>query len=358
MPTSATKKPASNTKSLNKKNSAPVAPAVQPARRLNIACLTHFYIEENRAGGELMLHGLLAALAKKGHNVTALITDTIRHNTTIDGVNVVYGADPRRTLHTYNYDVLISQFQNTPYALNHTMQTGKPFVHVIHNDMAATFKYAQMLRPHDLNIFNSQWIMDRATSPAPGIVVHPAIDRASTIIKGKRNPKYVTLVNLTTPKGSDMFYALARHMPDVQFMGVLGGYWKDRQQKISLPNVTIVQNTPDMANDVYANSKVVLMPSTYETFGLVAAEAIANGIPVIATPTDGLVENLGNAGVFVKRGPGDVAAWAEALRKLLTDDAYYNEMAALGLERSKVIDPAAELNNFVTRVEDLVHANV
>lgn len=358
MANTTTKKRATNKKTLNNKNTSAVSPPVQPARRLNIVCLTHFYIEENRAGGELMLHSLLAALVKAGHNVTALITDTVRHNTTIDGVSVVYGADPRRTLRTYNYDLVISQFQNTPYAMNSAMLVGKPFVHIVHNDMPATFKYAQMLRPTDLNVFNSQWILEKATSPAPGIVVHPAIDRAATIIKGKRNPQYVTLVNLTVPKGSDMFYLLARSMPDVEFMGVLGGYWKDRQQKYSLPNVTIVENTPDMANDVYAKTKVVLMPSSYETFGMVAAEAIANGIPVIATPTDGLVENLGNAGVFVPRGPGDGTAWAAALRKLLTDEAYYNEMAALGLERSKVINPAAELNNFVKQVEALVHANV
>ncbi|MFZ4156354.1 glycosyltransferase [Streptomyces pseudogriseolus] len=56
------------------------------------------------------------------------------------------------------------------------------------------------------------------------------------------------------------------------------------------------------------------MPSLYESWGRVAIEAFASGIPVIAHPTPGLVESLGDAGIFAYRD--DLGAWIHALHAL------------------------------------------
>jgi glycosyltransferase involved in cell wall biosynthesis len=109
-----------------------------------------------------------------------------------------------------------------------------------------------------------------------------------------------------------------------------------------------------MRDDVYAKSRVVLMPSEYESFGMVAAEAIVSGIPVIATPTAGLKENLGDAGIYARRGTGEVDKWYDALSKLLSDKAYYDEMSRKATAQSKVIDSDKELAAFVSAVEGLV----
>lgn len=321
---------------------------------MKIVCLTHYYIEDNRAGGELMLHELLKALAAAGHDVTAFITDTDLPDTSIDGVKVAYDVDPRTVLDGIEYDVILSQFQNLPFAVEDSRRRGKPIVAIMHNDMWHTTKVLRMLKPTDLALYNTEWIKAACSTPAQEIVVHPPIDAKAfrTNTKGE----YVTLVNLTKPKGVDVFTELAKRMPEVKFLGVKGGYWKADQQRISLPNVTIIENTPDMKRDVYAKSRVVLMPSLYETFGMVAAEACVSGIPVIAAPTAGLKENLGDSGIFVRRGSNDIDKWEAALRRLLTDQDYYKTMSKKARARSKHFDSTAELAAFVQTVEGLVNA--
>ena len=55
-------------------------------------------------------------------------------------------------------------------------------------------------------------------------------------------------------------------------------------------------NTPD-PRDFYRVSRVVLMPSLWrESLGRVAVEAMANGIPVLASDRGALPETLGDAG--------------------------------------------------------------
>lgn len=318
---------------------------------MRIACLAHYYIEDNRAGGELMLHGLLSALAKVGHDVTALITDTGRPNTVIDGVKVMYAVRPDIGLSTVDYDVAVSHFQNGPHALKHARVKHKPLIYVVHNDMPQTINMLTKLQPTDLAVFNTHWIQRKCNPRSSKVVVHPPIDRKA--MKTKQKGEYVTLVNLTQPKGVDIFFRLADLMPEVQFLGVKGGYWKERQSKVTRPNVTIIENTPNMRDDVYAKSKVVLMPSTYETFGMVAAEAIVSGIPVVCTPTAGLKENLGDAGIYLPRGYGDIYAWKQQIEKLLYDNEYYEDVSEKCLEQSKKINTATELKEFVKAVESL-----
>lgn len=319
---------------------------------MKIVCLTHFYIEENRAGGELMLHALLKSLVDAGHQVTACITDTVKQNSNVDGVEVVYGVRPDVVLDTYDYDVVVSQFANAPFAMDSAKRRKKPLIYIVHNDMWHTSKLLRFLAPRDLAVYNTNWIKAINSSQSKDIVVHPPVDRRPI----KTSKEYVTLVNLTVPKGVDIFIELAKRMPKVKFLGVKGGYWKNQQHDINLPNVTIIENTPNMREDVYAKSRVVLMPSSYETFGMVATEAMSSGIPVIATPTAGLKENLGDAGIYARRGSREVDTWYEALHRLLTDPAHYKDMSKKARAQSKVIDSSAELEEFVRVVESLVDA--
>lgn len=78
---------------------------------------------------------------------------------------------------------------------------------------------------------------------------------------------------------------------------------------------------------LYNNSKVVLCLSYGEPFGLVAIEAMACGVPVIAVDEAGYKETVvhGKTGVLIKRSP---EALRRALRTLLQDDKKRASMAA------------------------------
>lgn len=81
---------------------------------------------------------------------------------------------------------------------------------------------------------------------------------------------------------------------------------------------------------------IVLIPSHSETFGLVALEAAASGVPVIARATGGLREAVidGVTGVLVgDDGDGDdPAAWAAQIERLLADRELAERMGRAGRE--------------------------
>jgi D-inositol-3-phosphate glycosyltransferase len=84
--------------------------------------------------------------------------------------------------------------------------------------------------------------------------------------------------------------------------------------------------------DHYSAADVVVMPSYYESFGMVALEAMACGTPVIASQVGGLSFTVqdGVTGFLV---PGqDPPALAEKITLLLKDKALRNRLGAQGIE--------------------------
>jgi D-inositol-3-phosphate glycosyltransferase len=88
----------------------------------------------------------------------------------------------------------------------------------------------------------------------------------------------------------------------------------------------------DTLPDHYSAADVVVMPSYYESFGMVALEAMACGTPVIASQVGGLPFTVqdGVTGFLV---PGrDPSALAEKITLLLKDKALRNRLGAQGIE--------------------------
>ena len=78
----------------------------------------------------------------------------------------------------------------------------------------------------------------------------------------------------------------------------------------------------DLLPMYYAASTVCAVPSLYESFGLVAVEAMACGLPVVATRVGGMKFTIEEdvSGLLVPRR--DAAAMADALKRVLTDHAF------------------------------------
>ncbi len=71
----------------------------------------------------------------------------------------------------------------------------------------------------------------------------------------------------------------------------------------------------------YRRAAVVVCPSRSEGFGIVCAEAMAHGKPVVATAVGGLQELIQHARTGFLVEPGDVAALRVAIKLLLADPA-------------------------------------
>ncbi len=78
---------------------------------------------------------------------------------------------------------------------------------------------------------------------------------------------------------------------------------------------------------LYGSARIFLFPTSWDPWGVVANEACAAGLPVIATPFAGAVGEIIQDGVnaFV-RNP-DVEEWAAAVQRLLTDEHRYEEFS-------------------------------
>jgi glycosyltransferase involved in cell wall biosynthesis len=81
----------------------------------------------------------------------------------------------------------------------------------------------------------------------------------------------------------------------------------------------------------YAAADLLVLPSRAETYGMVVTEALARGLPVIASDVGGVREALGHGGLLVP--PGDPAALASALRRWLTDTRLRERLRAAARER-------------------------
>ena len=312
-------------------------------RSLRITAIAHYYPPAHRAGAELMLHELLLALAERGHQVTVWATDE-DEDATVDGITMRAGM-PRRI----SADVVISHLKSVPKARRLARAARAKFVQIAHS--AAPWIAEDVQRGADLIVANS-WHVNAALpdAGAPRIVVHPPVwpDRHRT-----EPGDAVTLVNPIPEKGAHLFYELAERMPGVPFLAVEGGYQRDQQiRRPDLANVTWQPHTDDMRRDVWSRTRVLLMPSEQESYGMAAVEAAASGIPTLASPTPGLREALGDAGNFAD--PADVDAWEQALRHLLGDG--WNEASASARALADALDPRPELAAWVERVESLAGA--
>ena len=92
---------------------------------------------------------------------------------------------------------------------------------------------------------------------------------------------------------------------------------------------------PERIIELYLASDVFVLASRFEGYGMALAEAIAHGLPVVSTMAGAIPETV-PAGTGLLVPPDDVAALAQALRRLIGDPG---ERAAARHERSRAQRP-------------------
>lgn len=298
-----------------------------------------------------MLHSIFKDMIRRGHECAVITHRGERRTYEFEDVSVhVYPTMADRGRLWRTCDVGFTHLDRTREAQRCAEAHERPLVHIIHNDNN------DWVDGPDLAVFNSQHLHDQERAkwnkirmPEAIVCRPPVFSEDYRVEKGER----ITLLNLSVMKGGPVLLALAERMPDANFLGVIGAYG---EQVIPAPiphNVKIAGNTPDVRH-VYRETKILLCPSGYETFGRVAAEAMASGIPVVAHPTPGLRECLDFAGVYLDRS--HLSDWEAELRKLLSDPAYYTARSNMSFLRSHQIDEMCrkDLDGLAHTIERLV----
>lgn len=367
----------------------------------------HMWPPIHMAGSEVTVNAAMREMARRGHTVK-VIADRTPQDYEYEGVQVF--SLPNNQFHharvreiAKDADILITHLDCTSLAMTLAVDVQKPLVHFVHNHAQLGF---WSVPPHkaQLVVFNSHWIARNETykgEPWPGksVIIHPIIEPER--YQCERGTK-ITFCNPTEGKGVETVHKLAEMMPEYEFLIVEGIYGEqvappnlgDEWVKAH-PNIEHMKNTPDF-REVLRKTKVLLMPSNYESYGRCAAEAACAGIPSIVHPTQGLWECLGDgrrfpavdteygvqgsrvtaretlpyglfdgglvngAGIFCLRyqpqkssEPSErdlinLNSWKQQIERLYADEVYYRSRSDAALKLAKTFDPKSEFD----RLED------
>jgi glycosyltransferase involved in cell wall biosynthesis len=184
--------------------------------------------------------------------------------------------------------------------------------------------------------WTKQWLIDRYDL-APGRVhaAQPGVD-AVALAPGTNSGAEMLCVAAVAPhKGHDVLLAALAKVADLAWRCTcVGSLHRDpvfvdalRRQAHSDgidDRVRFVgPRTGDDLDTAYASADLLVLASHAETYGMVVVEALAHGLPIVATEVGGLPEALGQTtdgrrpGLLVP--PGDAGAFAAALRDWLGD---------------------------------------
>jgi D-inositol-3-phosphate glycosyltransferase len=85
----------------------------------------------------------------------------------------------------------------------------------------------------------------------------------------------------------------------------------------------------------YAGANLLVLPSHFDSFPFVLLEAMASGLPVVATRVGGIPEVAIHGTTAVLVPPGDPPALAEAIGRVLADPALGARLGAAGRQRAE-----------------------
>lgn len=204
-------------------------------------------------------------------------------------------------------------------------------------------------------VTTSAWTRDqlvtRHTLPTERVhVAEPGAHHAEATVGSETGGRLLCVGPISRAKGHDVLLDALAHVRDLAWECTFAGpldrdpelarVLGTRVEELGLTDrVTFAGPLPDL-DEQYAHTDLLVHPTRADAYGMVVTEALARGVPVLASDVGGVPMALGRAeghrpGMLVH--PGDPHALAEALR-LWLDDADTRERlrAAAGTRRREL----------------------
>jgi len=170
---------------------------------------------------------------------------------------------------------------------------------------------------------------------APAAAARPD-GKLNILFVGRLEPRKGVMVLLQA------FQRLRATRADVRLTIAGGGSEEARlkQYAAGVPDVAFLGRFPaDTAPALYADCDIFCAPSLYgESFGIVLAEAMASGKPVVAAANRGYRTVLGETGVHCLSRPGDVDSLHRRLTALTADAELRRRLGAWGQAQARRYD--------------------
>ncbi len=116
--------------------------------------------------------------------------------------------------------------------------------------------------------------------------------------------------------------------------------------------VIILGYVPDTELAIlYSGAELFVFPSLYEGFGMPLIEAMACGVPIVASNTSSIPEVVQDAGLLFN--PFEIEEISDKMFLLLNDDELRKKIILKGLERAKFFRGNDSINKFIRIVKNL-----
>lgn len=185
----------------------------------------------------------------------------------------------------------------------------------------------------------AQTLMTDFTVPAGKITVAVPGTDAAPRAKGTGKPLQILAVGSVVPrKAFDVLvHALAPLSNFDWRLSIVGAMDRSAEALATLKDVVAQTGLEDRITLVgpanqreldahYGAADIFAMPSLYEGYGMVLAEAMARGLPIVCT-TGGAAASTVPDAAGIKVPPGDIQAFSDAMHQLMRDPRLRQKMA-------------------------------
>jgi glycosyltransferase involved in cell wall biosynthesis len=212
-----------------------------------------------------------------------------------------------------------------------------------------------------------RWLLDHyALRPAVVHVAEPGVDVAGMAPGTAGGGELLCVAAVMPAKGHDVLLAALATLTDLPWSCVcVGTLTRDPDFATGLAQQAREAGLGDRVHlvgprtgadldDSYTASDALVLASRAETYGMVVTEALAHGLPVVATTVGGLPEALGGGADGGRPGllvpPDDVTALAAVLRCWLVDSQLRQHLRRAAQERRAVLPGWQVTSGAISRV--------
>jgi len=314
-------------------------PIIKTDNPKTIVLLSDSFLPKTFAGSELSGYETIKYLRSRGHKIVIFVKEIEWVVDEYDGFKIYkYNTNNKFCFTTIkDSDIVFFQMTDTANQVEIINQREGPvffFIH-LHNSYPSLLQHKMPFPTHV--VYNSQMTQDTLPTFHDNMRMVPYVDtdRFKPLRKYTIHNNVVCLINCNKNKGGDLLKELAEKMPNVQFLGIKGGYSVQVVEENAPKNLTYMETQKDITV-VFKKIGILIMPSRNETWGRTAVEAMSAGVPVIHSEAQGLVECVGGAGITCVNN--DIDSWIDAINRITHDNAYRERLRQYGFKRISEIE--------------------